>query len=92
MFLFFAYLRATELARENNRFSMLKNRGADKTMGHSATREIRHVETRFIASHPLGAKPRHDIPPHRGAGLEEAELSVTAGGAKRNPRYAHTLR
>ena len=24
------------------------------------------------------------------AGLEEADLSVAAGGAKRNPRYAHT--
>ena len=28
-----------------------------------AAREIRRVETRFIASHPLGAQPRTDILP-----------------------------
>ena len=71
-------------------------------MGRSAAGEIRHVETRFIASHPLGAQPRHDIllaarPSsrpvrsafHSTSGLEEAGLLVTAGGAKRNPRYEH---
>ena len=34
-FLIFAYLRATERARENNRFCMLKSRGADKVTGQS---------------------------------------------------------
>ena len=61
----FAYLRAIERARENNRFSVLKTRAADKRMGHSAAREFRYVETRFIASHPLGGTPRIDILPHR---------------------------
>ena len=28
-----------------------------------AAGRVRHVETRFIASHPLGAKPRHRILP-----------------------------
>ena len=49
VFLIFAYLRAKERARENNRFSVLKTRAADKEKGHSAAGEIRHVETRFIA-------------------------------------------
>ena len=31
--------------------------------GEWAGREVRHVETRFIASLPLGAQPRIDIPP-----------------------------
>ena len=31
--LIFAYLRAKEQSRENNRFSVLKSRGADKVKG-----------------------------------------------------------
>ena len=79
-FLIFSYLRAKARAVENNRFSVLKNSGADRVKGargrarsalrrgkaphrhlSSSAREIHHVETRFIASHPLGARPRTDI-------------------------------
>ena len=34
VFPIFAYLRAKERARENNRFCVLKTRGADKVTGH----------------------------------------------------------
>ena len=50
MLLIFAYLRAKERARENNRFCVLKTRAADKGEGYLAAWEIRYVETRFIAS------------------------------------------
>ena len=49
-FLIFAYLRARAQPREKNRFSVLKNSGADGMKRLSAAGEVRHVETRFIAS------------------------------------------
>ena len=49
-FLIFAYLRARAQPREKNRFSVLKNSGADGMKRLSAAGEVRHVETRCIAS------------------------------------------
>ena len=83
-FLIFAYLRATERARENNRFSVLKTRAADKEKGHSAAGEIRHVETRFIASLTAHmASVRRDREARAPIG---GELSITVGEPKANLR------
>ena len=80
VFLIFAYLRATKRARENNRFSVLKTRAADKEKGHSAAGEIRHVETRFIASFTARmANVRRDREARAPIG---GELSITVGEPK----------
>ena len=55
---------------------MRKRRAAFFSVGPPGERAVR----------PCGTRSR------RTSGLEEAKLSVTAGGAQRNPRYAHTLR
>ena len=53
----FAYLQPKERACENNQFSVLKTRGADKVMGHSARRRSPPREKR---DHPW-----RDIRPER---------------------------
>ena len=84
MLLIFAYMRAKERARENNRFSVLKTRGADKGEGYPAAWEIRHVETRFIASLTARmASVRRDREARAPIG---GELSITAGEPKANLR------
>ena len=40
---------------------MARRRSGWCDTGEWAGREVRHVETRFIASHPLGAQPRIEI-------------------------------
>ena len=57
VFLIFAHLRATEQPRENNRFSVLKTRAADKVIGHSAAREVRHRRDAILASNCSGRSP-----------------------------------
>ena len=84
IFLIFAYLRATERARENNRFCVLKSRAADKEMGCSAAGEIRHVETRFIAS--LTARMANVRRDREACAPIGGELSITAGEPKANLR------
>ena len=83
-FLIFAHLRASERARENNRFSVLKTCAADKGEGDLAAWEIRHVETRFIASLTARmASVRRDREARAPIG---GELSITAGEPKANLR------
>ena len=76
-FLFFAHLRAREQSLENNRFSVLKSRGADNQPGS------RRAEKRLRQVWNVRRGLRHtarQAPPIGG------ELSITAGEPKANLR------
>ena len=52
-----------------------------------AARAVRHVETRFIASHPLGAQPRTDILP-RGVALRDVRDAMNRVSTQRTSSLA----